>query len=215
MKKEYSDITIVLDRSGSMDCVKGDTIEGFNKFLRDQKLVPGKATITLVQFDDKYEMVYSGKDIQKTEGLTDKTYQPRGMTALLDAIGKTINTVGERLKNMSEDERPEHVIFVIQTDGAENSSHEFKLSEINKMISNQRDAFSWEFVFLGANQDAIKTASSMGVNINNAMTYAANSAGTDAVYTSMSEKMKCMRSGTVTSMAFDNDDRKKQEEAGA
>lgn len=215
MKKGYSDITIVLDRSGSMHNVVSDTIGGFNQFLSDQKEVDGEATITLAQFDDQYDIVYQGIDIQTVEDLNEGTFVPRGMTALRDAIGKTINGTGKRLSKMDEKDRPEKVIFVILTDGHENASQEYTSQKINEMIKHQSDNYQWEFVFLGANQDAISTADGFGISRGKAMTYASNSLGTASAYASVSDKMKMFRTGKEAGMSFDDDDRKKQEDAGA
>src|SRR5512138_1904469 len=139
MKSGYADINIVLDRSGSMESIRQATIAGFNKFLAEQKQAPGEATLTLAQFDDIYEVVHRAANLNSVEPLTEKTYAPRNTTALLDAIGKTINETGGRLAAMAEDERPERVIFVIITDGLENASQEFTVERVNEMIAHQRD----------------------------------------------------------------------------
>lgn len=210
MKKGYTDITVALDRSGSMEIIKDDTIGGFNQFLSDQKAVPGDATITLAQFDDQYEVVYSASDIQSVKALDSLTFVPRGSTALYDAIGRTIIDTGKRLEAMPEDARPGKVIFVIVTDGQENASKEFRVDKISEMIGHQKTKYSWEFVFLGANQDAIFTAKNIGISAANAMTYAANSKGVHAVYATISSNMTAFRCGTVSSMAFTDADRQTQ-----
>lgn len=215
MKENYTDISIVLDRSGSMESIKDDTIGGFNSFLSEQKKVPGAATITLAQFDDVYETVYQAIDLQAAPLLNDQTFVPRGTTALLDAIGRTINETGKRLAAMAESNRPAKVIFVILTDGHENASREFSMPQINEMIRRQRDTYSWEFVFLGANQDAIASAGQMGIQAANAMTYAANKVGTEAAFYSVAKKMTAVRMNQAASMAFDEEDREAQRKAGA
>lgn len=209
MKQGYFDITLVLDRSGSMDFIKKDVIGGFNKFLKEQQAIPGDATITLVQFDHIYEVVYEGKKLQEASLLDDTIYQPRGWTALLDAIGKTIDKTGKRLSDMSEDQRPEKVIFVIQTDGYENASKEFSNDKIISMITRQQDVYKWEFVFLGANQDAIATASKMGISATHSMTYQASAGGVASYYSSLSTNLVATRNGTGT-MSFTDEDRKNQ-----
>lgn len=171
MDQNYTHISVVLDRSGSMSSIMTDTIGGFNQFLKDQKAVKSKATFSLLQFDTEFQEDYIGKDIQEVPELTDKTFVPRGMTALLDAIGHTINKTGEWLKNIPEAIRPGKVVFVILTDGAENSSHEFSKSQIFDMIKKQTDVFKWGFVFLGANQDAIQEAHGLGIFGSNSLTY--------------------------------------------
>jgi hypothetical protein len=215
MKENYTDINIVLDRSGSMETVKSDTIGGFNAFLNEQKAVEGKATITLVQFDDIYEEVYKAVNISEAKPLDDQTFVPRGWTALLDAIGRTIIDIGKRLASMKEDERPANVIFVILTDGLENSSREFNSQQISEMIKHQRDVYKWEFVFLGANQDAIVTAGNMGITQANALTYAANPAGTQAAFGSVARNVAAYRMGVAASPAFSDEDREIQKKSGA
>ena len=214
MDSNYTDISIVLDRSGSMNCIRSATIENFNKFLTDQKNLPNKATITLIQFDDKYESNYEGMDLQNAYLLTNETYVPRGMTALLDAIGKTIISTGNRLKNMNEMDRPGKIVFVILTDGLENASTEFSVTRIKEMIEHQQNMYKWEFVFLGANQDAILTAKIYGINTNNAYTFDATIEGSQIAVGSLSVNMINYRSGHVATMAFSEEDRKKQEMAG-
>lgn len=214
MKTNHTDITIVLDRSGSMQSIASDTIGGFNKFLSDQKAVPGTATLTLNQFDETHERVVNAADIQSVEPLTDKTFVPRGMTALLDAIGRAITDTGMRLAGLSEDRRPEKVVMVIITDGAENASHEYTRRKINEMISHQRDSYAWEFVFLGANQDAITVARSYGISGMNTMRYAGNAIGTASAFSSVSENTSKFRSSSKSSMSFEPKDYAKQDEAG-
>ena len=214
-RENTTDITIILDRSGSMQTVAEDTIGGFNRFLEDQKSAPGEAVLTLIQFDDKYEAVYRAKPIAKARPLDHTTFVPRGSTALLDAIGRTIDEAGFRLSATPEKERPEKVIMVILTDGYENASRHFTMQKINEMISHQRDVYNWEFVFLGANQDAIATASQFGIAGDAALTYASTSTGTAAAFASMSDKMKLYRQRNIAEPRqafFDDEDRKKQDD---
>lgn len=217
MKADLTDISVVLDRSGSMQSVRTDTIGGFNAFLKTQKEAPGEATLTLAQFDDQYEVVYSGKKIQDVPDLTEATFVPRGMTALLDAIGRTINATGVRLAAMPENERPSKVIFVILTDGDENASSKLTKEKVNELIKHQTETYQWDFVFLGANQDAIKAGVSMGILAGNSMSYAANAHGTADAFASVGATMCAYRSGdTSTKTAFfSDDDRMKQKQAGA
>lgn len=213
--KDLTDITIILDRSGSMQSVRTDTIGGFNSFLAEQKKVDKPANISLVQFDDVYEVVYSDKDIKTADDLTDATFQPRGSTALYDAIGRTVNAIGKRLSDTSETDRPENVLVVIMTDGHENASKEFTSATVSQMIQHQQDAYQWQFVFVGANQDAVLSARALGINVNNAMSYAANAVGTQEVMRSMSANVASYRTSKVASdLAFSDDDRKKQWDAG-
>ena len=214
--KNKTDITIILDRSGSMNSVKDDTIGGFNSFLGEQQKVEGEAVLSLVQFDDQYEVVYVDKDINSAAKLTDETFQPRGMTALFDAVGRTINAVGQRLANLSEDERPDKVLFVIMTDGFENASQEFKAAKISEMITHQRNVYKWEFMFIGANQDAVLSAQEIGIPAFAALTYAANEVGTRAAYSMMAKKVAGYReSNNAECLQFDDADREIQNKAGA
>jgi len=183
MKKGLTEIVCILDRSGSMSHLTTDTIGGFNTFLKEQKEVEGEARLSLVLFDDEYDLLFDHVDIQSVEELTDKTYFARGNTALFDAIGRTINAVGERLKKTEEDERPEKVIFVITTDGHENASTEFtEKSQIKDMIDHQEEKYSWEFIYMGANQDAIAEGSTFGIKAGRAMNFIADSEGVGSSY---------------------------------
>lgn len=197
--KEATEICVILDRSGSMSNVQGKTIESFNTFIEEQKKVPGEATISLVQFDHMYEPVYYNKNLQEVELLTDTTYKPRGMTKLYDAIGKTIIDLGKKLEAKPESDRPNKVIVVILTDGQENDSKEFTNETIKKMIEAQTKVYSWEFLYLGANQDAIVEAGKMGINIHASVTYAANEVGTAAVFRSFSKRVVDTRQGEEVS----------------
>lgn len=171
-KPNFVEIIVALDRSGSMSTVRNDTIGGFNTFVSDQRReAKGDVKLTLVQFDDQYEINYNGMPIQDVSPLTEATYTPRGMTALLDAVGKTINTVGDRLAKTPENERPSLVIFVTLTDGQENASKEFKLAQIKTMITHQTEKYNWQFLFLGADQNSFQ-AESMGFSKSNTYNYA-------------------------------------------
>lgn len=202
MKQNHTDINIVLDRSGSMEHIATDTIGGYNEFLKRQQEAPGTATFTLNQFDDVYERVTGPIDIKEVQPLTRETFVPRNTTALLDAIGRTINDVGERLAALPEADRPAKVILVIITDGYENASHEFRHSQVQAMIERQRTQFQWEFVYLGANQDAILVARGLNIPMGNAIKYAASGPGTSKVFTSVSSNMVGLRSGTKADMSF-------------
>lgn len=209
------EIVAILDRSGSMMSTAKDAVGGFTALINEQKKIPGEVLVTLVQFDDVIETVYEARDIKEINGLV---LQPRNTTALLDAIGKTINSVGDRLAKTLESDRPEKVLVVIITDGGENASKGFTNAKINEMIKTQRDTYNWEFVFIGANQDAIATASQFGIGYANAMTYAATSLGTNAAYGALSKgitKMRTSENLTASAYAFDDEDRAAQASAGA
>lgn len=215
MRSDYSDITVVLDRSGSMESVKQDTVGGFNNFLKEQQAVPGDCTFTLVQFDTVYEFVYSGVPIRNVPPLNGNTFVPRGGTALLDAVGRAINETGARLAAMPEPQRPGKVVFVILTDGQENSSQEFNRQKVFEMISRQRSEYKWEFVFLGANQDAIQAGASIGIANSNAITYANNAVGTRAAFASAGSNVAKYRVGAKLQADFEPEDRQAQRDAGA
>ena len=159
----YTEIAFILDRSGSMNSCQQAAIAGFNQFLDDQQKTEGLAKLTLVLFDDEYLVAVSSIPVQEVVPLTDDTYQPRGCTALLDAIGQTVDDLGRRLAALTEKDRPGQVIVAILTDGLENASQRFNWKEIAGMIKHQTDTYKWIFLFLGANQDAIATAANLSI----------------------------------------------------
>jgi uncharacterized protein YegL len=206
MKQGYTDITMVLDRSGSMGHIRTDTIGGINSFIEAQQKGPGEATLTLVQFDDQYQVDYLRTPIKEVQPLTEETYIPRGNTALLDAIGKTIVTLGEQYKKMPESRRPERVIMVIQTDGEENASREYNKTTIKEMITLQQSTYKWDFIFLGANQDAFANARAMGIPAANAMSAAYDAMGTQSAYRSASNIILQSRVGGQSVGGFSQSD---------
>lgn len=182
-KPNYTEIVLIVDSSGSMGRIQADTEGGINTFIEEQKKVPGECKVTLVTFSTRHKEQYVGKDIAEVPKFT---LVPSGNTSLLDAIGHTINTVGARLSSLKEEERPSKVIFVISTDGEENSSREFNRTQVFEMIQHQTNKYSWDFVFLGANQDAIAVGNSLGISAQRSVTYAANSIGTQGLYRGLS-----------------------------
>jgi uncharacterized protein YegL len=193
MMKGKTDIVMVLDRSGSMSGCQDATIKGFNEFIEAQKKEPGEATLTLAQFDDVYEIVHNGVALADVPALTSTTFVPRATTALLDAIGKTINATGQRLSAMPEEDRPEKVLFVIITDGFENASKEYQRDQVLGMITEQRDTYKWEFVFIGANADAIASATAMGIPLQNVVKYTATPEGTQCAYAGLTARSSAFR----------------------
>ncbi len=177
MNTNLTELVFVLDRSGSMAGLADDTIGGYNAMIEKQKKEPGDAIVTTVLFDDQYEMLYSGVDIQKVEPLTQKQYFARGMTALLDAVGKTIAAIDEKYGKLPGCMIPEKTLFVITTDGMENASREFDHSGIKALIEAHK-AKGWEFIFLGANIDAVKVGGSMGIGADRSVSYKADKVGT-------------------------------------
>jgi Mg-chelatase subunit ChlD len=161
-------IVVVLDRSGSMVSIKSDTEGGFNAFMAEQAKQPGNVLVTLAQFDTEYEIVYTDKPISEVPKLD---LRPRGATSLLDAIGLTVVATGERLAALQEDERPAHVIVLVMTDGLENSSKEWTKEKVFELVKQQTDDYSWVFIFMGANQDAIAEGAKMGFSGDSSLTY--------------------------------------------
>jgi hypothetical protein len=170
-------IAVVLDRSGSMNAIRSDAEGGVNQFVEDQRNEPGRATLTLAQFDDVYELLLLNEPLERVRPIT---LQPRGRTALLDAMGRTIVRLGEALAALPEDERPGKVLFVTVTDGLENASQEWTREKVFEAVTEQRDKWKWEFVFLAANQDAIATGAQLGISRDAALTFAATGEGARA-----------------------------------
>lgn len=196
-KKDYTEILFILDRSGSMSSIQDDAIGGFNAFIEEQKKQPGTCRLTLVQFDNSYEVVYDAIQIMEAPKLTNKTFVPRGSTALRDAMGKSINALGVRLRAMSTEQRPSNVIVAIMTDGQENASREFGMDKINDMITEQQDKYDWDFIFLAANQDAVATASSYGIAKGMSLGFTGDSKGIRSSMRAVSYYTGMKRSGVV------------------
>lgn len=196
MDTNLTEIIFLLDRSGSMAGLEDDTIGGFNAFIDKQKRLKGKTIVTTVLFDHEYEILWNGVDANEIK-LTDKEYYVRGSTALLDAVGKTIVDVNHRLAKTNEDEKPGQIIFIITTDGMENSSHEFTYKKIKQLIKHQQEKYDWKFIFLGANIDTGKEADNIGIHKNNAYSFEASESGVqhmyDVVHDSVSEMRKDYR----------------------
>ena len=193
MKKGLTEMVFILDRSGSMSGLESDTIGGYNALLAKQQKEPGEAVITTVLFDDQCELLHDRIALRGVAPITDKEYYVRGSTALLDAVGKTINKIGNAQKHTAEAERAEHVVFVITTDGMENASQEYSEEKVSRMIEHQKRKYGWEFIFLGANIDAIGTAARFGIAENRAANYNADSEGTSLNFEVISETMSCVR----------------------
>lgn len=193
----YTEIIFVIDKSGSMSHLAGDTIGGFNGFIKSQKAIDGKATLTTVLFDTRWKILHDGVDIHEVKPMTASDYIAGGGTAMLDAIGETINRVQDRHDELGE-EKPDNVLFVITTDGEENSSCSFNKSQIEKMIKHQTNGHGWKFMFLGANMDAVKEASSLGISKTNSTNYGYTAQGTSSVYATMDCVAKSLRCDSLT-----------------
>ncbi|MHB8954863.1 MAG: vWA domain-containing protein [Pirellulaceae bacterium] len=188
MRPDLTDITLIVDRSGSMQSICADAEGGINAFVAEQAQQPGEALLTLVQFDTEYEFLHRGVPIQQVPPYR---LVPRGSTALLDAVGRAINETGERLSKMLEQDRPGLVIFVVMTDGEENSSQEFSKEPIKQMITHQQDKYGWHFTFLGANQDAFAEAGALGIQANCAANFSPENVA--AAYQVTGQKVARMR----------------------
>jgi uncharacterized protein YegL len=195
MKANLTELVFILDRSGSMAGLESDTIGGFNSMLDKQKKEAGHAFVTTVLFDHDYELLHDRINIKNVHDMTEKEYFVRGSTALLDAMGRTINYTGKAISDTPEEDQPDKVIFVIITDGMENSSSEYSKAKVKAMIERQKNEFSWEFVFLGANIDAIKTAADFGIDEDRATNFCADSQGINLNYTAVCNFVSEMRMG--------------------
>jgi hypothetical protein len=199
MKSDLTDITLVVDRSGSMQEIRSDAEGGVNAFIEKQAEEPGEALLTLVQFDTEYDFVHKGVPIDRVP-----KYEllPRGGTALLDAVGRAINETGERLAKMPEQDRPGLVIFVITTDGEENSSREFTKSQVKEMIEKQQTKYNWHFTFLGADQDAFAEAGGLGIRANFAAQFSKGKVA--AAYMGTASKVSRMRRQVMAGETVEN-----------
>lgn len=193
MNNNLTELIMILDMSGSMRNLTSDTIGGYNSLIDEQKKQPGEAKVTTILFDDRYIVLHDREDIQKVNPITDKEYMPRGMTAMLDAIGRTLVSVGEKLAQTPEEERPGKVLVTIITDGYENASKEYNWSAIKDMIKEQREKYSWVFSFIGADIDNISVSNSLGIDSRLSKKYTKNSVGTSSVYMSMSNVVSKIR----------------------
>ena len=193
MKNNTTELVFILDRSGSMGGMESDTIGGFNSMLVKQQAEPDDCRITTVLFDNQYEILHDRIDIKAVSAITEREYFVRGQTALLDAIGLTINKIGGVQKNTSDEYRADKVLFVITTDGMENASREFDYDRIKSMIENQKNKYGWEFVFLGANIDAVDVANRFGIARNRAQNFHNDSKGIDLNYSILSQTVSAYR----------------------
>lgn len=204
MKKNLTELVFILDKSGSMSGLEKDTIGGFNSLLDQQRKVDGECVITTVLFDNRYELLHDRIDIRAVQPITGKEYFVGGSTALLDAIGKTIHKIGAVQKNTTEDYRAEKVMFVIITDGEENASRHYSSMQIREMIQQQKERYGWEFIFLGANIDAVETAGRFGIDADRAVDYVPDGEGTELNYRMMSETVATFREcGAVPTACLD------------
>lgn len=209
MRKGLTELVFILDRSGSMSGLEADTIGGFNSMITKQKKGEGEAIVSTVLFDDQAEVLHDRIDIDKIELMNDQQYYVRGCTALLDAVGGAIHHIGNVHKYAREEDRPEKTLFIITTDGMENSSRRYDYDRVKNMVERQKERFGWEFIFLGANIDAVEVAGRFGIKANRAVNYECDSEGTKLNYDVLSETVTRMRQtkcAAEMSMALDEED---------
>jgi len=209
MKQDYTHIAVILDRTGSMESIRDDTIGGFNTFLKKQKEEPGTATLTLVQFDtqDPYEVIHRFKPIAEVPELTHDTYVPRASTPLLDALGRGINDLEKSLSELKDDDRPSKVVMVVVTDGQENASREFRKNQIERMIKDRTDKNGWQFVFLSADLAAIGDAQAIGIHADAVLLFERSGKGSAGAWASLSQRTSDYRSARKKKIGFEQDDR--------
>ncbi len=210
---------MILDRSGSMGGLESDTIGGYNSMLQKQQQTEGEALVSTVLFDDRSEVLYDRIPLEKMPQMTDKEYYVRGCTALLDAVGGAIHHIGNIHKYAREEDRPEKTIFVITTDGLENASREYSYDRVKKMVERQKEKYGWEFLFLGANIDAVKTAGRFGITADRAANYHSDHEGTALNYEVLAETVCEMRVsaapiGSCWKKRIDEDFKKRKENGG-
>ena len=208
MKKGLTEIVFILDRSGSMGGLEADTIGGYNSMLKKQQKEEGEAYISTVLFDDKCEVLHDRKPLAEVKPITDKEYFVRGCTALLDAVGGAIHHIGNVHKYAREEDVPEKTLFIITTDGMENASRQYSYDKVKKMVERQKERYHWEFVFLGANIDAVEVAGRFGVDRHHAVRYECDEAGTALNFKVMSQMVSCARSASTAEAmeeAFEGD----------
>ena len=193
MKKNLTEIVFILDRSGSMGGLESDTIGGYNSLIEKQKREEGEAFISTVLFDDTCEVLHDRVALEQIKPMTDNEYYVRGCTALLDALGGAIHHIGNVHKYAREEDRPKKTLFIITTDGQENSSRRYTYEKVKRMVERQKEKFGWEFLFLGANIDAIAEASRFGIKADRAVNYKCDSAGTAVNYNALSNAVSRVR----------------------
>ena len=197
VKNGITEMVFILDRSGSMEGLEKDTIGGFNSMIEKQKAEPGEALVSTVLFDDQHEVLHDRVKLSEIHSLTENDYWVRGSTALHDAIGRAITHIVNVYRHSKPEDVPEKTVFTIITDGLENASHQYTGRGIKRMIEHEKEKYGWEFLFIGANMDAITTAERIGIGRNRAANYMADSAGTGAVFRSVGRAMYSMRRSKI------------------
>ena len=195
MRKGLTEMVFIMDRSGSMSGLESDTIGGFNAMIEEQQKEDGEAYVSTVLFSNESKVIHDRIDIKEIAKLTNKDYRVGGCTALIDAIGDAIHHIRNVHKYARPEDVPEHTVFAITTDGYENASHKYSSDEVKKMIQHQKEKHDWEFIFVGANIDAVETAKKYGIDEDHAVDYVCDGEGTSLNYRAQSRAMKTIRSG--------------------
>ena len=197
MKNNISELVFILDRSGSMSGLEGDTIGGFNSLIEKQKKVEGKCFVTTVLFDNRSETIHDRVELGEIKPMTEDDYSVRGCTALLDALGETIRHIAHIHRYARPEDVPAHTTFVIMTDGMENASRRYDSATVKRMIEHEKEKYGWEFLFLAANIDAVETARHFGIGADRAVNYHADSQGTQVAYETVADAVCMARKGSI------------------
>ncbi len=205
MKNNITELVFILDRSGSMSGLESDTIGGFNSMIKKQRKEEGECLVSTVLFDDESEILHDRVKLTNIPEMTDRDYTVRGCTALIDAIGGAIHHIGNIHKYARPEDVPEHTMFIITTDGAENASHRYTADRVKKMIERQKEKYGWEFLFIGANIDAVETAGRYGIAPDRAVNYHADQKGTQVLYDSVSDAVCNLRQNAPLSADWSKD----------
>ena len=205
MKKGLTELVFILDRSGSMSGLESDTIGGFNSMIEKQKKEDGECYVSTVLFDDVSEVLHDRVKLSEIKPMTDKEYTVRGCTALIDALGGAIHHIGNIHKYARSEDVPEHTMFVITTDGQENASRRYTSAQVKKMIERQKEKYGWEFLFIGANIDAVETAARYGISKDRAVNYNADGEGTHILYDSVAKAVCNIRANAPLSADWSED----------
>lgn len=192
-ENEVTELVFILDRSGSMHGLEGDTVGGFNSLVKRQRKLPGKVLISVVLFNSVSEVLYDRVDIAEIHKMTEKDFRVDGCTALIDAMGDAIHHIGNVHKYARPEDVPTHTIFAIMTDGMENASHRYSSDDIKKKVEHQKEKYGWEFLFMGANIDAVETAAHYGIGADRAVKFRSDSKGTGLNYACVSDAVCSMR----------------------
>ena len=194
-KNNITELVFILDRSGSMHGLERDTIGGFNSLIDKQKMTEGKCYVSTVLFDNECKVLHDRVMLENVKPMTHNDYQVGGCTALIDAIGGAIKHIGNIHKYARPEDVPAKTMFVITTDGMENASHKFSSDEVKKMIERQKEKYGWEFLFIGANIDAVETAATFGIDKSRAVNYHADKKGTNVLYSNLAQIVMQVREG--------------------